>query len=74
MSNYVLTKDQRAALVDVSPAELRSLPTSERVSLAYQHAEYKARKQEAFWTAVQGFAIGAIPVITFFGLSTWIKK
>lgn len=63
-----LTREQHAALLDVPPEELRKLPTSERINLAYLHAEHKVRKQEAFWTAVQGFALGALPVLTFFGI------
>lgn len=63
-----LTRAQQDALLDVSPEDLRKLSASERINLAYLHAEHRVRKQEAFWTAVQGFALGALPVLTFFGI------
>ena len=68
-----LTNDQYRALVDISPAELAKLPVQDRLNLAYQHIESKTRKKEAFWTAVQGFALGALPVISFFGLQKIFK-
>jgi len=62
-----LSREQQSALVDIHPDALRSLPVESRVRLAYLHAEHQIRRQEAFWTAVQGFALGALPVLTYFG-------
>ena len=68
-----LTKAQYRALIDIDPSELANLPVQDRLALAYQHIDAKARKSEAFWNAVQGFAMGAIPVISFFGLQKILK-
>ena len=67
------TKEQEEALFDISPAEIRSLPLDRRVELAYQHLDNDARKKEAFWTAVEGFATGMIPLLAFLGITKLTK-
>ncbi len=64
-----LDPEQTKALYDVKPKEIRELDPQTRIELAFQHADYKARKKEAFWNAVQGFATGIIPILAFFGLT-----
>ena len=64
-----LTPEQTQALLEVDPKELRALPIERRVELAFLNAEHKVRKQEAFWLAVQGFALGALPVLAFLGVT-----
>jgi hypothetical protein len=68
------TEEQQEALLDISPAELRSLPLERKVELAFQHFDTEARKREAFWNAVQGFASGMIPILAFLGVSQLGKK
>lgn len=67
-----LTEAQENALVDIDPAELKALPVESRVELALQHANLEVRRREAFWSAVQGFAIGAIPIMGLFGLQRFL--
>ena len=68
-----VSKEQESALLDISPDELRKLPLDRRVELAFQHFDHKARKTEAFWGAVEGFATGMIPILAFLGV-TQLRK
>lgn len=67
------TPEQEKALLDISPDRLRALPLDRKVELAFQHFDYKARKQEAFWSAVEGFATGMIPILAFLGIAKFGK-
>lgn len=69
-----LSDEQTEALLDIDPKDLRTLSVDRRVELALQHAEYEARKKEAFWTALQSFATAAIPIAAFFGLTALFGK
>ena len=70
-----LTQEQLDALLDLDPTEIRKIGVDRRLELALQHAEHKAREKEAFWTAVTGFATGALPILAFFGISgLWRRK
>lgn len=68
------TKEQEEALLDISPDELRAMPLDRKVELAFQHFDYKARKREAFWSAIEGFATGMIPILAFMGIVQMGKK
>ena len=68
-----LSREQEDALTSVTPGDIKSLDVPTRLSLALQHAELEARKKEAFWNAVQAFATGALPILTFFGLAKFMK-
>jgi len=63
---YVLSKEQRKALVDFTPEQIREIPVDQRLELTY-------RQSEAFWRAVEGFAIIAIPALTFLGVTKVLK-
>jgi len=69
-----LSDSQVKALLDIAPEEMRALPVDRRLEIVLQHAEYQARKKEAFWNAVQAFATGALPILAFFGISKVWKK
>jgi len=62
------TPEQEAALLNVSAEEIRALPVDRRIEVAFQHLERETRKKEAFWTAVEGFASGMIPILVVLGI------
>lgn len=65
----VLSKDQVAAMTDVSPALIARMPVEQRLDLAFRFAELKAVRSDAFWSAVQGIALGVLPILAFFGIT-----
>ena len=67
------SKEQEEALFDITPKEIRTLPLDRKLELAYQHLDTEARKKEAFWTAVEGFATGMIPLLAFLGITKLTK-
>lgn len=67
------TPEQRKALLNVSPEEIRALPVDRRIEVAFMHLERETRKREAFWTAVEGFATAAIPIMAFLGFTRLSK-
>jgi hypothetical protein len=69
-----LSQKQLTALLDLDPAEIRTIPADRRLELVLSRAEHKAREKEAFWNAVQAFATGALPLLAFFGVSRWQGK
>ncbi len=60
--------EQKRALLNVSADEIRALPVDRRIEIAFQHLERETRKKEAFWTAVEGFASGLIPIMIALGI------
>lgn len=44
----------------------------ERQSLELEKQKIAAQRSSAFWEALQAFALGAIPIATFFGLKGWL--
>lgn len=70
-----LSAEQKAALYDISPEQIRGMNTDQRIAMALQHGEQQVAKKEAFWNAVQAFATGAIPILAFLGVSQmWSKR
>lgn len=69
-----LTKDQLDALTDIEPGKLRALSPYERLEIVQAHKDLEVRKKEAFWNAVQGFALGALPIFSFFGLTSFLSN
>lgn len=70
----LLTKDQTTALTDVTPALIRQMPVDVRMDLAFRLAELKAQKTDAFWNAVQAFAVGVLPILAFFGVTEFVLR
>lgn len=68
-----VTKDQQETLVDIPEADLRKLPTEERLNLVLRRQEVKAAESSARWDALATFTTVAIPIAAFFGIS-WVTK
>lgn len=64
-----LSPEQEAALLDIPASDIRALPLDRKVELAFQYFDHKARKKEAFWSAIEGAATGLIPILAFFGIA-----
>ena len=63
-----ISKEQRDVIRrSLTPDELQSLPASERVEILMRNKEAEARRRDAFWNAVSGFATVAVPLATFLG-------
>lgn len=66
-----LSVAQEAALRDIKPDALKQLDAATKVDLLLRHAEFEARKKEAFWNALQAFATAALPIAAFLGITTF---
>lgn len=69
-----ISKEQRDIIrTSLSRAELENLPASERVEILMRNKEAEARRTDAFWNAVSGFATVAVPLATFLGFKAFSK-
>lgn len=68
------TGEQFEALLDIHPDEIRKVPVAERLAIVLQHKDLEVQKREAFWNSLQAFATAAIPLLTFLGISSLVRR
>ncbi len=67
-----ITEEQEKILLGVSPEELKSLPTEQRLSLVLQKRQVEATESAAFWDSVSSVLTVVIPFAAALGLTAWL--